>query len=104
MKPRCKASLIFPDAAASGATTANYQVTFEPINPDYILSNSVGLTSTVRLNHRNIGVHLGAEHVGGSAQSLTVNVETPQPAAMTTPLEPRPRRACSPPAASGAAV
>jgi hypothetical protein len=59
-----------------GATTANYQVTFEPINPDYILSNSVGpyLDGSPEPSGTLASISVPSMSAG-SAQSLTVNVE-----------------------------
>jgi hypothetical protein len=59
-----------------GATTANYQVTFEPINPDYILSNSVGpyLDGSPEPSGTLASISVPSMSAD-SAQSLIVNVE-----------------------------
>jgi hypothetical protein len=59
-----------------GATTANYQVTFEPVNPDYILSNSVGPYLDGSPEPSGTMAPISVPNMSaGSAQSLTVNVE-----------------------------
>jgi hypothetical protein len=59
-----------------GATTANYQVTFEPVNPDYILSNSVGPYLDGSPEPSGTLAPISVPNMSaGSAQSLSVNVE-----------------------------
>jgi len=88
-----------------GATTANYQVTFEPINPDYILSNSVGpyLDGSPEPSGTLASISVPSMSAG-SAQSLTVNVENSATGGYDDAIGTQAARACSPPAASGAAV
>jgi hypothetical protein len=59
-----------------GAATANYQVTFEPINPLYIQSDSVGpyLDGSPEPSGTLPPISV-ASMAAGSAQTLTVNVE-----------------------------
>jgi len=58
-----------------GMTTVNYQVTFEPINPLYILSNSVGpyLDSSPEPSGTLAPISVPSMSAG-SSQTLTVNV------------------------------
>jgi hypothetical protein len=58
-----------------GVTTANYQVTFEPINPLYTLTNSVGpyLDGSPEPSGTLAPISIPAMSAG-SAQTLTVNV------------------------------
>jgi hypothetical protein len=58
-----------------GATTANYQVTFEPINPLYILTNSVGpyLDGSPEPSGTLSPISVPSMSAG-SSQTLTVNV------------------------------
>jgi hypothetical protein len=58
-----------------GATTANYQVAFEPINPLYILTNSVGpyLDGSPEPSGTLAPISVPSMSAG-SAQTLTVNV------------------------------
>jgi hypothetical protein len=59
-----------------GATTANYQVTFEPVNPDYILSNSVGPYLDGSPAPSGTLASISVPNMSaGNAQSLAVNVE-----------------------------
>jgi len=59
-----------------GATTANYQVTFEPVNADYILSNSVGPYIDGSPEPSGTRTSVSVPNMSaGSAQSLAVNVE-----------------------------
>ena len=59
-----------------GATTANYQVTFEPLNADYILSNSVGPYIDGSPEPSGTRTSVSVPNMSaGSAQSLAVNVE-----------------------------
>jgi len=59
-----------------GATTANYQVTFEAVNPGYILTNSVGpyLDGSPEPSGTLSAISVPSLSAG-SAQTLTVNVE-----------------------------
>ncbi|MGA2832189.1 MAG: IPT/TIG domain-containing protein [Terracidiphilus sp.] len=59
-----------------GATTANYQITFEAVNPDYILSNSVGpyLDGSPAPSGTLASISVPSMPAG-SAQSLAVSVE-----------------------------
>ena len=59
----------------TGATSANYQVTFEPINPLYILSNSIGpyLAGSPEPSGTLAAISVPSMSAG-SAQTLTVNV------------------------------
>jgi hypothetical protein len=58
-----------------GVTTANYQVTFEPISPSYILNNSVGpyLDGSPQPSGTLAPISVPSMSAG-SAQTLTVNV------------------------------
>ncbi len=59
-----------------GATTANYQVTFEPVNPDYILSSSVGPYIDGSPAPSGTLAPISVPNMSaGSSQSLTVSVE-----------------------------
>jgi hypothetical protein len=59
-----------------GAATANYQVTFEAVNPGYILTNSVGpyLDGSPEPSGRLSALSVPSLSAG-SSQTLTVNVE-----------------------------
>jgi hypothetical protein len=59
-----------------GATTANYQVTFEPVNPNYVLANSVGpyLDGSPQPSGTLAPIFV-PNMSADSAQSLMVNVE-----------------------------
>jgi len=59
-----------------GVTTANYQVTFEPVNPDYTLSSSVGPYLDGSPEPSGTLQSISVPNMSArSAQSLTVNVE-----------------------------
>ena len=69
-----------------GATAANYQVTFEPVNPDYILSNSVGPYLDGSPQPSGTLAPISVPNMSaGSAQSLAVSVENSATGGMTTP-------------------
>ncbi|HXR38347.1 MAG TPA: IPT/TIG domain-containing protein [Terracidiphilus sp.] len=58
-----------------GVTTANYQVTFEPINPLYILTDSVGPYFDGQVTPSGTLAPISVPNLGaGSSQTLTVNV------------------------------
>jgi len=59
-----------------GATTANYQVTFEPVNPLYTLTNAVGPYLDGSPNPSGILPPISVLSMSaGNSQTLTVNVE-----------------------------
>ena len=59
-----------------GATTASYQVTLEPVNPDYILANSVGPYLDGSPEPSGTLAPISVPNLSaGSVQSLAVNVE-----------------------------
>jgi hypothetical protein len=59
-----------------GATTANYQVTFEAVNPGYILTNSVGPYLDGSPEPSGTLSAISAPSLSaGSSQTLTVNVD-----------------------------
>ena len=86
-----------------GVTTANYQVTFEAINPLYILTASVGpyLDGQVAPSGTLHAISVPSMSAG-SSQTLTVNVADSAAGGYQDAIGTQPRRARCPPAASGA--
>ena len=86
-----------------GMTTASYQVTFEPINPLYMLTESVGpyMDGSPSPSGTMPVLTVPAMAAGSVADTQRQHPPTRPPAAIRTPSPPKPRRARSPAAASG---
>jgi hypothetical protein len=82
-------------------TTANYQVTFEPINPLYTLSNSVGPYLDGSPEPSGTLAPISVPSMSAAFRPSPSTWPTRPAAAITTPSVPRPPRAFSPPADSG---